>query len=290
MKRLISFWLSFCFIAIIAATSTAFAAPKSRPGGGGGTASTPLGIDISWPQCGKKLPNDPAFVIVGVNGGLATTTNNCLASQLAYAKNKATGVIASQDKIQLYVNTANPGGLGTESWPSSNIDPAGNPAPTPYGEVCGNGDTLACAFQYGWNRAVQDVNNRFAPAAAQAGISQVPADYIWWLDVETENTWKEGGTPFDYASNVAVLEGLTAYFNTLNIEVGLYSTGPQWNHITGNAVGEGSNLIGLKNWRPGGASLNTAKDACNALPLTTGGQIVLTQFISKNLDYNHSCV
>jgi hypothetical protein len=253
----------------------------------GTTTRTPLGIDISWPQCGKRVPTDQAFGIVGVNGGLATTTNPCLREQLIWAKRSNGGT--SQELVQLYVNTANPGGLNTESWPKSNTDPAGIVTDNPHG-ICDNSDSLACAWQYGWNRALEDVRDRFQPAAARAGISSVAATYIWWLDVETENTWKLSGTAFDHQSNVAVLEGMTAHFSATGARVGLYSTGAQWNQIVGGAVGTDSNLNGLPNWRPGGANLTTSKEACKAAPLTANGGVVLTQFISKNLDYNYSCV
>ncbi len=289
MKRLAALSLALTFIASMLLTSSAIAAPKAKaPGGGGPTTSSPLGIDISWPQCGKRLPESPAFVVVGVNGGLATTTNPCLKDQLIYAKNKATGTIASQPKIQLYVNTANPGGLGTDSWPKNNIDPAQNTTFNPYG-TCDNSDSLACAYQYGWNRAVEDVINRFNPAAQQAGVDQIAKNYLWWLDVELDNTWKEGQTTFDYTSNTAVLEGMTEYFNSIGAEVGLYATGYQWGIITGNAITSGSNLNGLKNWRPGGANLATAKDACKATPLTAGGTVIMTQYVSKGIDYNYTC-
>jgi hypothetical protein len=82
---------------------------------------------------------------------------------------------------------------------------------------------------------------------------------------------------------------MTAYFDSINARVGLYSTAYQWNSIVGSSVGSDSNLNGLPNWRPGGASLRTAKDACNAAPLTAGGTVVLTQFVSKGLDYNYVC-
>lgn len=246
-----------------------------------------LGNDISWPQCGKTLPTNQAFGIVGVNGGLATTLNPCLVEQLRWAA-RSTGV-TSQPKIQLYVNTANPGGLGTASWPTSNVDPLGNIAPNPHG-VCTGGDTIACAWQYGWNRAVEDVNQWFIPAAQAAGIDRNPTNYVWWLDVETENTWKLDNSAFSHASNTANLEGMTAYFKTLNAKVGLYSTGYQWGQIVGNAVGASSNLIGLDNWRPSGTSLQNAKANCSATPLTLAGKVTLTQYISKNLDYNHSCI
>lgn len=249
--------------------------------------STPLGIDVSWPQCNKALPKDQAFGIVGVNGGLATTTNPCLKDQLVWASKSIGGT--NQAKMQLYVNTANPGGLNTASWPINNTDPTGTVTENPYG-TCDNSDSLACAWQYGWNRSVEDVRDRFIPAAVLARVSTIPSGYIWWLDVETENTWKLTGTTYDHASNIAVLEGMSEYFDHLGASVGLYSTGAQWNQIVGNSVNGYSNLNGLPNWRPGGASLATAKAACNAAPLTAGGTVVLTQFISRNLDYNFSCI
>lgn len=278
----------FVLSALVTLSSVApvAAAKPTKPGGGGG-ANDPLGIDVSWPQCNKKLPSGQAFAIVGVNGGIATTTNPCLKDQLVWGNKSVGGT--TQDTLQLYVNTANPGGLNTVSWPRSNTDPAGAVTNNPY-DVCDGSDSLACAWQYGWNRALEDVRDRFVPAASQAKVDTSPAAYIWWLDVEAENTWKFGGAAFDYESNVAVLEGMTDYFTSVNARVGLYATGSQWNQIVGGAVTPSSNLVGLDNWRPGGASLATAKQACGADPLTLGGRVVLTQFVSKNLDYNYSCI
>ena len=253
----------------------------AKPVVGSGTATTPLGIDVSWPQCGKRLPKTQAFGIVGVNGGLATTTNPCLKDQLSWASQSVGGTL--QDKIQLYVNTANPGGLDTASWPTSNTPE------NPYG-TCNGSDSIACAWQYGWNRALEDARDRFQPAATQAGTNTSPSAYIWWLDVETINTWKAPISSFNTQSNVAVLEGMTALFQSLGGRVGLYSTAYQWGQIVGSSVPTASNLNGLKNWRPGGANLKTAKQACSATPLTTNGAVVLTQFVSKNLDYDYSCI
>jgi hypothetical protein len=172
--------------------------------------------------------------------------------------------------------------LNTASWPKSSTpeNPLGG---------CDGSDSLSCAWQYGWNRAKEDVSDRFQPAAVMAGVNASPSMYVWWLDVETGNTWKTGGSAFDYESNATVLEGMTAHFKSVGGRVGLYSTGAQWQQIVGNAVDSGSSLIGLSNWRPGGASLNTAKQACSAAPLTSHGRVVLTQFVSKNLDYDYSC-
>lgn len=265
-------------------TSALVVAPSVRaakPVAGGGAPATPLGIDISYPQCGKPVPKTQAFGIVGVNGGLATTTNPCLKDQLVWASKSVGGT--PQDKIQLYVNTANPGGLNTSSWPTSSTPE------NPHG-ICDGSDSMACAWQYGWNRAAEDVTNRFAPAATQAGIDTSSSAYTWWLDVETINTWKAPTSSFNTQSNTAVLEGMTAHFQSVGGTVGLYSTAYQWGQIVGSSVSTGSNLKGLKNWRPGGANLSTAKQACTAAPLTTNGTVVLTQFISKNLDYNYSCI
>lgn len=282
MKKLIILSLFIGLAAVFSGPVKAFATKPSPAT----PAKTPLGIDISYPQCGQRLPSDHAFGIVGVNGGLATTTNACLKDQLVWA-NKAVGG-TSQPKVQVYVNTANPGGLGTSTWPTSNVDAAGMTPTNPYGD-CDGRDTKGCAWLYGWNRALEDIRDRFEPAARLAGISSNPAAYVWWLDVEIDNTWKEPTSAFNTESNVAILEGMTAHFTSAGAKVGLYSTAYQWSKIAGNSVSTTSNLNGLPNWRPGGASLATAKDACKAEPLTMGGTVVLTQFVSKGLDYNLSC-
>lgn len=281
MYKQIAISFSIALLTLVLSPSSVFAAkPTTKP------TSTPLGNDVSYPQCGAKLPTNHAFGIVGVNKGLATTINPCLASQLTWASKAVGGT--DQEYVQLYVNTANPGGLGTVSWPSNNIDTSNNTSPNPHG-TCDNSDSLACAWQYGWNRAAEDVVDRFAPAVAITDLDPDASKYVWWLDVETENTWKTGGTAFDYQSNVAVLEGMTEYFKTHGIRVGLYSTAYQWNQIVGQAVSSDSNLNNLPNWRPGGASLATARDACDARPLTAGGSVILTQYVSKNLDYDYVC-
>jgi hypothetical protein len=276
MKKII-LSLLFSFTAVVVLAPSVMAA---KPGSDTVPATT-LGIDISYPQCGKPIPQTQAFGIVGVNGGLATTTNPCLKDQLVWASKSVGGT--PQDTVQLYVNTANPGGLNTLSWPTTNT------AENPYGN-CNGSDSLACAWQYGWNRASEDVSNRFLPAATQAGINISPANYMWWLDVETINTWKAPTSSFNTQSNAAVLEGMVAHFQSVGGRVGLYSTAYQWGQIVGSSVSTTSNLIGLKNWRPGGANLSTAKQACTASPLTTNGTVVLTQYVSKNLDYDYSCI
>lgn len=263
-------------------------ASAAKPSSGGGT-SEPVGYDVSWPQCGKKLPTGQAFGIVGVNGGNAANTNSCLATQLAWALKSVGGT--NQAKVQLYVNTANPGEVIDQitTWPTSGTDKTGYTPVNPYGTCTGTAtNDLACSWQYGWNRAVEDHIDRFAPAARANGIDP-SAPQFWWLDVETMNTW-QSGSPEALARNVATLEGMTSYFTSKGSTVGLYSTATQWATITGNQISETSNLNGLANWRPSGSSLSNAITNCSVAPLTNGGFISLTQYVQQNLDKNHSCI
>lgn len=293
------FALTFIFAAAL--TSVVFAAPPDKTGGkpggggsGGGSASQYVGYDVSWPQCGESLPTGP-FGIVGVNGGTASKPNPCLSEQLVWANTSTGGT--NQDKVQVYVNTANPGMLlddpqynVRETWPTNNIDPAGNVAPNPHGE-CDGTNSLACSWQYGWNRSVEAAQSYFVPAAEAAGITPEPSAYKWWLDVETENSWQNDydTSPEAYQKNVATLEGMTAYYHSLGARVGIYSTNYQWGVITNDAVGADSNLNGLDSWLAGARTLKGAQSNCT-LPALTGGEVVLTQYVSKGLDHNYSCI
>ena len=225
------------------------------------------GMDVSYPQCGTSLPTGQAFAVVGVNGGTATTTNPCLAEQLAWAAGSTGATV--HDDIQLYVNTGNPGS-GAASWPRSGSNRYGD---------CDGSDSTACAYQYGWDRARDDATLR--------GIAE-PAQYMWWLDVEIVNTWdiSTGG----HVRNAAVLEGMTEYFTSIGVRgVGLYSTQYQWTEIVGNGVSATSSLNGLSNWRPAGTDLAAAQATCSVAPLTPGGIVEMTQY-RTDFDYNHSCI
>jgi hypothetical protein len=282
--------MSVFIISAAAFLSVTLIAPSTLAAKATAPAGTPekVGYDISYPQCGKKLPTGQSFGIVGVNGGNAATTNPCLAEQLVWANKSVGGT--SQPKIQLYVNTANPGEVISQisTWPTSNTDKTGYTPVNPYGTCTGAND-LACSWQYGWNRSVEANIDRFTPAAKAAGISQLASAYTWWLDVETMNTWQSGSSEA-LARNTAALEGMTSYYQAQGATVGLYSTAVQWGTIVGDTVNGASNLNGLANWRPSGASLNNAIANCSAAPLTSGGFISLTQYVQQNLDKNHSCI
>jgi hypothetical protein len=263
--RLYSIGIATAFIFASGATALA-AKPAPAPA----PAPTPLGNDISWPQCGKTLPKGQAFGVVGVNNGLANTSNPCFASELSWAQKSVGGT--GQDKVALYVNTANPGLTGSW-WPTSNTY-AGTTVDSQYG-TCDGSDSAACAYVYGYAKAYDDANVR--------GVAN-PSGYLWWLDVETGNSWET-----NKAANTADLEGMTAYFQSIGARVGIYSTSSQWGQIAG-VPSSTSNLRNLLSWIPGARSQSSAQAYCSLAPLTPGSTVTMTQFVSKNLDYDFSCI
>src|SRR5437762_8172950 len=129
--------LAALLIAALALPATAAAAPGGNGGGGGGAAT---GFDISYPQCGGPFPSNPAFGIVGVNGGIVFSPNPCLGagngpSELAWAGGM---------RAQLYANTGNPGPALSSHWPNGQTSPrACNTSTSP------GADTANCAYDYG---------------------------------------------------------------------------------------------------------------------------------------------
>jgi hypothetical protein len=237
------------------------------------------GYDVSYPQCGTTLPSGQAFGVVGVNGGLATTANKCLSTQLSWAWHSS-GAVAGQPQAQLYLNTANPGEIRNQvtTWPHS-----GN---TPYG-TCTGSNSNACSWQYGWERAQNSVTNIFAPAAASAGVPPTTGSYTWWLDVETTNTWQSGSAQA-LARNRATLEGMTAYVMLHGGKVGIYSTSTQFHQIAGYP-GSGSTLYHVNSWLAGASTVGGAKTNCTKPPLLAGGHVLLAQYVVSGLDHDVSC-
>jgi hypothetical protein len=288
-KLLIIFVLTFSILSFGLFPSSVLAARPTTGGGSKPYSATELkGYDISYPQCGKKLPTDHYFGIVGVNGGTASKENPCLAEQLVWANSARAG--SKQSKYQLYVNTANPGEVIylVDTWPTTQYDSNNNLPNNPYGNDCDGSNSSACSWLYGWNRSIY-TEGIFKKAAASIKLSIETKEYVWWMDVETMNTWQSGSNEA-LIRNTAAIEGFAAYYQSKGATVGLYSTAYQWGIITGNNTGLGRNLLGLANWRPSGASLSNAKANCNVDPLTPGGSISLTQYVIKNLDHNHSCL
>ena len=109
---------------------------------------------------------------------------------------------------------------------------------------------------YGWAKASDDAN---------AAGSATRQSYLWWLDVETENTWQA-----DKAANVAVLEGMTAYFQEDRRPRGPLLHRLPVGEIAGT-VKSTSPLAGLPSWLAGARSAAGAKANC-ALPGANAAQ------------------
>ena len=271
--------------------------------------STTTGNDISWPQCGGSYPAGQAFGIVGVNHGLANNLNWCLASELAWAvKSTGNALPTGFPQAALYVNTADPGSVlpVVADWPTSNVDPngvsesTGSTNPDPYGSCTETGtgsNTPACAWQYGWNRAIQDMLWLVATPTPGA-VSNLPSKYWWWLDVETGNTWESGTSGL--ANNVADLRGMVAALkNTAETvsgvqlggvtTVGIYSTSYQWGQITDTSALGYSDLVGLPDWIPGARTLSGAQANCSLSGFTTTAKPTITQWFGKPYDGDVAC-
>ena len=231
------------------------------------------GIDISFPQCLRDshvdLPENVPFAVVGVNGGSAFNVNPCFASEY-HAAFLLNGT-SDQPHAALYVNTGNPALAGVW-WPSSDHTRAGTAVDNPNGS-CDHQPGAACAYVYGYSMAQADYRR------VDKTLVQVPD--VWWLDVETSNTWQP-----DVVANAASLSGMVDFFQAQELQVGLYSTSYQWNRIAGS-IQPTSNLAGLPSWLAGGSFFGAPVD-CEKSPLTPGGRVAMVQYV-MHFDSDFSC-
>jgi hypothetical protein len=218
-----------------------------------------LGYDVSFPQCERGFPDAPlAFGIVGVTHGHAFTYNPCLRDAFGWAQ-QASGAAPS-----LYMNLNYATGWS-----------AANGRSGPKGD-CAPGDEVCKAYNYGYN-AAQDA---FAYAYRQGAGAQ-----IWWIDVETMNSWSE-----DTALNDVVIQAAADFFVGRGTTAGVYSTRLQWNTIAGTTfVPALSNGASLPLWIATGANNNTAARFCSPAHAFGGGRVWLVQFASGEYDLNYAC-
>jgi hypothetical protein len=250
---------------LVMAAAPAYAKPAPK-------STAPTTYDVSYPQCGKTLPStinggvDGA--IVGVNNGVVLSANPCLPTEWAWAQKATTYAPA------FYANTANPGPAYSSHWPGGQQTP----------QVCDGTNTTACSYDYGWNAAMDS----FADAAA---VTATPASYVWWLDVETGNSWQTlesayGQTAQSKANDAASLAGAVDALTARGVTaVGVYSTSYQWGQITG---GTGSQFATSSVWIAGTGSLSTAQSNCASASFT-GGRVVLAQYAKSGYDADVHC-
>jgi hypothetical protein len=181
-----------------------------------GSSSPPIGRDVSYPQCSGSYPSNPLFGIVGVNGGLANNANPCIGGELQWARDAPGQRQPTQPPLSLYIDTGNPGAHHVADWPRAGTAPAYGP--------CNGLLTNACSYIYGEQRAAHSY--RLVAAVDPVAVKTAP----WWLDVELMASW--AGT---YQLNIAALQGYVAGLHDAGVTgpIGIYSTGAQWNEITG---------------------------------------------------------
>src|SRR5438270_1859389 len=157
------------------------------------------GYDISWPQCGGDYPGLPAgqFGIVGINNGRPYTFNSCFPSELAWA-----GSSGLQPTVYLNLSYGE-----TDTGP----------------QRCGEDDHGCLAYNWGFGAA------RYAfDAAWDSSGGEAQTIPVWWLDVETENTWND-----DQGLNQQVIEGAIDYLHFQSKTPGVYSTQHMWCVLAG---------------------------------------------------------
>jgi hypothetical protein len=265
--------------------------------------SAVTGDDISYPQCSGSFPSGVAFGIVGVTDGRASTLNPCFGPDPTYQKSElywalsATTGRATQPKASLYINSADPGNHYNTTviadWPTSGTTPDGTCTTTSVtlgGKRHSVGANSApCAWEYGYNKATQDVS--WLNAAANAIDAQSPPlhvtgaakSYPWWLDVETANTWLAKLT-----MNAAVLQGMIASLKAAGATtIGIYSTSTQWKAIVGSTNASSGALYQIPVWIPGASSLSQAQSNCR-LNSFTSGPVMLTQYVAS-FDVDYGC-
>lgn len=225
------------------------------------------GYDISYPQGNNPPLSSFDFLVVGTTDGRAYTDNPYLKAQAALA--------ISQNKIlSLYLNLNAPVGStvkGNTSTPQS----------------CVKNDKLCQAYNYGYNAA--DYSYKYA-------LSNSASSTMWWLDIETGNSWST-----NTAINDNTIQGAVDYFNNAvhpianNVvaTVGIYSaTSSMWNSIAGTSfipiqTINGQVLGVVPNWIPGAPSTNT-QSVCNET-ITPNGQAWLMQYVGNGLDHDYAC-
>ncbi len=277
------------------------------PAGVSGATISVTGNDVSYPNCAATWPSTPAFAVIGVDGGVASDQNPCLGPNPSYTKSELYWAVATssgirpQPKASLYVNTGDPGnvytGTAIADWPTYGTTPYGpcttTTVTTNSGTATVGQNSNACAWEYGDQRAIQDVTWMISAANAlnalgpPVTVPNSPSDYPWWLDVETVNTWQTGTAGL--AMNVAALQGIVAGLEAAGApSVGVYSTSYQWGVITGAPSASVGSLASLETWIPGAATAAGAEATC-AGPSFTNGPVALAQFPDGATDGDVVC-
>jgi hypothetical protein len=261
--------------------------PTATPAGTNPYVHGTVGYDISVPGCTATVsPTSSSgtpyqFAIVGVNGGRAFYPNSCLLNEFQVA----TGLVPI---VSFYMNINGP--FGTYAYEGQN---------GPKGQ-CSSGDNPCLSYNFGYNAA------QSATIYAASTIGPAAANRMYWLDVETANSWWDNTTPNFQALNDDVLQGAIDYFHQNGRTVGIYSilsmynqsspvlvpaamAGSQSMPLVGPQIAGNGYQPGVSEWISGASDLNSAPSFCST-PSFTGGLLWLVQRPMNNpWDENYAC-
>jgi len=295
MKRIQIQWLAPLLV-IVALTFGYPSTARTAQGSGPSTVFLPLvqsgapaippvvyakgtvGYDISFPECGIGIPAISTtgapyrFAIVGINDGRAFTPNPCLGAEYQLATSQGL-------QISFYQNLNAP--IGSTAYKGQN-GPKG---------FCAPGDGACLSYNYGYNAAM----DAFGYATTTTGR----AGMVWWLDIETANSWEPNP-----AWNAQTIQGAIDFYQQANQLVGIYSIPSMWDQSTplaergtmlaGNAplllpqiAGSGFRP-GVPEWTTGARSLSSAPQLCPTSPFTSE-PIWLAQEPRASYDEDYAC-
>lgn len=185
-----------CALALAGLTATA-AGAQTDPYVSGTT-----GYDVSYPNCSATPPTTAAFAVVGVNGGRPFTTNSCLGTE--YTTATRTG------SVSLYINTAYSGAYKRNITATcTTLVPSG----------------LAGSAAQAWEIGCSEADTSLGYAGGRTAA-------MWWLDVETGNSWSSSSL----ALNQDAIWGAAGRLKAAGAPaVGVYSTSASWTTITGTS-------------------------------------------------------
>jgi hypothetical protein len=217
-----------------------------------------LGYDISFPQCKRPLPDTPfGFIVIGVTGGSAFTTSECLREQFEWARKNTTSAPG------LYFNL---NGVMYKTYAYALDGPKGK---------CRK-DFFCEAYNYGYNTA------KFA--YEYASDQDVTSDE-WWLDVEWMNYW-----PRSTALNDVTIQAAIDFMVSKQVSVGIYSTQLQWTRIAGKKfVPQLPSKAHIPLWLATAADRASAPSYCSPENAFAGGIIWYVQYPGAKFDENVDC-
>ncbi|MGH7175558.1 MAG: hypothetical protein ACREGR_04340, partial [Minisyncoccia bacterium] len=139
------------------------------------------------------------------------------------------------------------------------------------------------AYNFGYNAAA------YALSYAKGDGASSP---IWWVDIETANSWAP-----DTSVNDQVIQGAVDYLNSQGIRAGIYSMAYMWNEIAGASFSPTQKLNGQSvltpTWVPIGISDQIgAADYCSVgASFMAGAPVWLVQYEADStaVDQNYAC-